>query len=305
MLIDSEPQGFGLVGRVFSWMLDLLPYCDSQGWQRADWRIYSPNYGEPPDFNIFPSVLEMVYTPDPKPAGMVSFDELHWRFNPQDGAGRHFNGDYQLANTYWTSYFKFTPDVTEPLDEWCKKNSLGAGTLGVHYRGTDQFTIHNESTPVTIGEFLLVLDDFLQATPGVRQVFAASDDANFIAQLHSFCFEHQLPSLCHLHIRSVDGCETYTHHPWSQNRLYAHEALRDCLTLAKCEWLLANYSSLSAWAKVVNPHLKSYRMSACTIYGTERGGAFPHGWAPLYEGHSAESRALLGRLQAAEWTKHL
>ena len=100
MLIESEPQGFGLFGRVFSWMLDLLPYCDSQGWQRADWRIYSPNYGEPPDFNIFPSVLEMVYTPDPKPAGMVSFDELHWRFNPQDGAGRHFNGDYQRFIDY-------------------------------------------------------------------------------------------------------------------------------------------------------------------------------------------------------------
>jgi hypothetical protein len=300
MFIESDYMGFGLFGQIFSWILDILPYCDSQGWNRAVWNIKSRSYGEPPDYNIFPSVLQTVYAPESEPVGRISLEELHWRFNPKDGAGRHFCGDFRLANKYWTSYFRLAPVVVDGVDEFCQQNHLGLGTLGVHYRGTDQFSVHCESTPVTVDEFLLILDDFLKGHPDIKCIFAASDESRFMDRLKEFA-NGRVEVLMHYHARSKDGAQLYLNHDVSQNLIFSYEAIRDCVTLSRCQYCLANFSALSAWTKVLNPELSSYRISACKISGTDMASAFPHGYAPRYLGNSEVARELLQRLQCDDW----
>jgi hypothetical protein len=300
VLIDSGYQGFGFFGQICSWILDLLPYCDSQGWNRAHWCIRSKLYGDTPNYNIFDSVIQTAYQPEDEPAGRVMFEDLHWKFNPQDGAGRHFGGDFVLANKFWTSYFRWAPFVTDLVDNFFEKTGLGNGTLGLHYRGTDQFVIHNESNAVTIAEFLLILEDYLSTHPDVENIFACSDDWNFEYELKAFC-RGSYEVFMHDHSRSRDGTAFYMHHGEEHNRGLAVEAIRDCVSLSRCQYLLANYSALSAWAKVLNPDLVSHRISACKIFGTENGGAFPHGYAPFYPGKSPEARKLIANLRIGDW----
>ena len=296
MLIDSGYQGFGFFGQICSWILDLLPYCDEQGWQRAHWRIRSKLYGDPPDYNIFDSVIETVYTPESDPPGKVMFEDLHWQFNPRDGAGWHFHGDYQRANKIWNSYFRFRPWITDFVDKFFQVTGLGEGTLGLHYRGTDQFVISEESNRVTIDEFMLVLRDYLTVHPAVRNIFACSDDANFPGVLKEFCFgKYEL--YMYEHARSLDHHALYRFHDEAINRSLAVEAIRDCVSLSKCQYVLANFSALSAWAKLLNPDLDSQRISACKIMSN----AFPHGYAPFYTGQSDEAKALLARLREGDW----
>jgi hypothetical protein len=302
MIIESQLMEWGLFGQAFSWLLDLLPYCDRYGGNHVtEWRLRSKHYGEPPDFSLLPMVFEMVYKPEPDPIGRVSFEDLHWHLNPNDGAGRHFKGDFNLANKYWSSYFRLTPVVTDMVDEYCKERNLGANTLALHYRGTDQYSIHNESTPVTIDEFLLVLEDFLFGHTDIKRVFAASDEEPFMVRLDEFCKAHGLEMFMHDHDRAKDGRQTYLSHPPEKNKIFAYEAIRDCYTLSRCHYCLSNFSALSAWSKVLNPELLSYRISSCKIQGTDRGGAFPHGWAPKYLGNRPEVQELLKRLQSEDW----
>jgi hypothetical protein len=55
--------------------------------------------------------------------------------------------------------------------------------------------------------------------------------------------------------------------------------------------------ALSAWAKVLNPQVDSQRISACKI----QSNAFPHGYAPFYEGSGEKAREILARLRAGDW----
>src|ERR1039458_482221 len=132
MMIESQLMEWGLFGQAFSWLLDLLPYCDRYSWNRTEWKLRSKHYGDPAkDFSLLPMVFEMVYVPEADPIGKASFEDLHWYLNPEDGAGRHFHGDFELANKCWSSYFRLTPVVTDMVDEYCKERNIGAGTLAL------------------------------------------------------------------------------------------------------------------------------------------------------------------------------
>ena len=186
--------------------------------------------------------------------------------------------------------------MTDFVDEFFARMGLGEGTLGLHYRGTDQYTIAEESNRVTVEEFLFILDDYLGGHPDVRTIFACSDDANFIEELRGFC-SGRFPVCWYDHQRTADRSALYRFHDESMNRNLAVEAIRDCVSLARCQYVLANYSALSAWAKVLNPQVDSQRISACKI----QSNAFPHGYAPFYEGRSEKAREMLTQFRAGDW----
>jgi len=76
MRIESELLTEGLFGQVLIWMLELVPYLDQLG-QKPEWILRSRNYGQPPGFNIFPSIITTTYEPGSESgASAVSFERL-------------------------------------------------------------------------------------------------------------------------------------------------------------------------------------------------------------------------------------
>ena len=291
MTIKSDFLPHGLFGQIFAWMLDLLPHCDRQGWQRCSWDIKSRLYGPAPGYNIFPTVIETAYEPQPDPPGTASFEDLHFMLNPDrehGGAGAHFRGNFQLAHDCWTRYFRFPAMTRSEL--FSEKNALG-----VHYRGTDKNADSFQTNPVSVADFLAVLEDFLSWHRDFDFVFAASDDATFIESLRGFC-HNRLPMCCHSHARSTNSEPLFYSHPAQENQWFAEEAVRDCVSLSQCRYMLANMSALSAFAKVLNPDLEAYRIAAC------KQPWFPHGHTTLYTGKRAAVRDITDRLQKDDWT---
>ena len=150
----------------------------------------------------------------------------------------------------------------------------------------------------------MVVQDFIETHPNIDQIFVATDEQAFIELIKIFAVERKINLLFHDHSRSGDGNEIYLTHDPVINKIISYETIRDCYTLSKCRYLLANYSALSAWAKVINPDLESYRTAACYIgcqhYWKET--AFPHGFATLYKSDNPEVQKLLKRLQMYDWT---
>ena len=291
MIIESDYLTEGLFGQVYVWMLEVLPYIDEQKW-RPDWRIRTKNYGEAPDFNIFPSIIQLNYEPEAE-GSTLSFEEL------QRTKGVSFRHDFRKAGEYWNKFFCWPADVSQRLDDFWTSHFRDATVLGVHYRGTDKNVDTFQTNPVSLSQYLCVVEDFLDSHPDVNSIFVASDDQCFIEAMSRF------PNVCwHEQKRSEDNQPLWNRHDVSKNHIVAKEALLDCLTLAKCKYGLKCMSQLSAFSKVVNPELEIYRVSAC------KPGWFPEAFIPLYKSSNKATQALLKVLQqddfqSSAWSRGL
>src|ERR1039458_10835868 len=58
--------------------------------------------------------------------------------------------------------------------------------VGVHYRGTDKNSDITQTNSMSRGRFLSALEDFLTNYSEAKTIFIASDDSNFIDDVHSF-----------------------------------------------------------------------------------------------------------------------
>src|SRR5208337_4811606 len=130
MIIESDYLTEGLFGQVFIWMLEILPYVDSQGW-KPEWRIRTKNYGDPETSNIFPGIIRTAYDPEPG-AELTSFEQLKFFHK------HHFRHNFRGASRYWNAHFRFPDEVHERLEAFWRENFAGDTVLGVHYRGTDK-----------------------------------------------------------------------------------------------------------------------------------------------------------------------
>ena len=287
MIIKSGYFTGGLFAQALTWMLETLPYIDAAGW-KPEWIIRTKIYGQAPTFNIFPGIIQTAYTPDTKPGGVLSFEGLRTE------TAHRFKGDFHLANKYWTAYFRFTEDVHKQLESFWEQNLLGDDTLGVHYRGTDKNQALLETNPVSASDFLCVLDDFLLAHPDIKTVFVASDDFYFIELIKAFALG-RIRVLAHELPRSRNGLPIYYHHNVSENQELAKQAILDCLTLSRCRYCLSCMSGLSAFAKVLNPNLRAYRVAA------SKPDWFPQAYIPRYHGSSVAARKVLQILQRDDW----
>jgi hypothetical protein len=259
-------------------MLEVLPYLDSKG-LRPEWLIRTKNYGEPPYDNIFPGIIQTAYLPQ-KEAGELTLEAL------KRDHGASFAGDFRTANRYWNTFFKFSEEIHTRLDAFCQEHFTGQTVLGVHFRGTDKNAALWETNPVSHAEFLRVVEDFLQTHPEITLIFVATDDAQFLKAIAQ-C----RPVIAHAQSRSSDGRTLWDGHSSAENQAIGKEAILDCLTLARCRYVLKGMSALSAFSKVMNPELEAYRVSAC------KRDWFPEAFIPLYRSRNRATRKMLGKLQ--------
>src|SRR5271157_5223574 len=103
MIIRRNYLTEGLFGQVFCWMLEVLPYIQSQG-SKPEWEVLTKNYGEPPTYNIFPHVIRTAY--EPEPGGEIKSLEQLQLFHKHN-----FRRDFRAAQRYWTAFFCLTADV--------------------------------------------------------------------------------------------------------------------------------------------------------------------------------------------------
>jgi hypothetical protein len=170
MKIQSDYLSEGLFAQAFVWMLEILPYVKSQGWKPA-WQIHTRNYGQPPDYNIFPGIIRTLYTPD-EDGQTVSFEYLQQNHPKILG----FSG----AAALWNDYFRFTDDVYERLEQFSQTNMSEQTVLGLHFRGTDKNRDQKQTNPVTPYQFLYLVEHFLERHPDVTSIFVATDEDRFL-----------------------------------------------------------------------------------------------------------------------------
>jgi hypothetical protein len=286
MIIQSDFLTEGLFGQILIWMLETLPYIDSVGW-RPTWIIRTRNYGQPPTFNIVPSIIRTTYGTDQEPGAITALEDLKARH------GHDFRGDFALAYRYWHSHFRFTEDVYQRVAHFYDRNLEDKTSLGVHYRGTDKNNDLSQTNPVSHADFLCALNDFLRTHKDVTTLFVASDDHYFVDRIMK-----NVPNRCcltfHRQDRSKDSLPLFTRHPISQNVDMAKDAIVDCLTLSCCRYVLSSMSALSAFAKVLNPNLKIWRIAAC------KPSWFPVAYIEKYGGYGSRARGVLRALQEGD-----
>lgn len=286
MIIRSDLLTEGLFGQVFAWMLEVLPYVDSQGW-KPNWEILTRNYGSPPSFNIFPGIIATNYEPDDS-RDVVSFEHL------QRTRKHEFRHDFAGAHQAWARHFRFPTDIYSKLDSFWNKYFSGKVVLGVHYRGTDKNADPYQTNPVTQYQFICVIEDFLNSHGDVDAIFVASDDARFVDAMshfqNAFSYDQE---------RSLDNRPLWNQRSVDQDQALAKEAILDCLTLSKCRYGLKCMSQLSAFSKIMNPELEIYRVSACKT------SWFPEAYVPRYESESRAMRALLRVIQQDDYQSNL
>ena len=286
MKIQSDYLTEGLFGQVFAWMLEILPYLESKK-LRPEWLIRTKNYGQPPDFNIFPSIICTAYAPEPG-GDVASLEQLQARKK------YNLRHNFSLAAACWNSYFRFTDDVYQRLDKFWQENLAGQTVLGLHYRGTDKNTDTFQTNPVSQYQFLCVVEDFLKTHPDVTAIFVASDDARFLKSVSGFA-----RTVSHVQERSAGATPLWNSHQAADNQAVAKDAILDCLTLSRCRYVLKCMSQLSAFSKVFAPELEVYRVSAC------KPNWFPEAYIPCYRSKNRAMQSLLGALQDGDYLEPL
>ena len=298
LTVRSHQLTEGLFGQVLIRCLVVTPYFKKHA-LRPLWQVLSPNYGPPPDFDIFPEVLDLAYEPDrsDRPNPVLSLEEL------KDEIGHptySFHDDFQLANALFFEHFAFPKSVVATARQ-LSLQFANNHVLGLHYRGTDKNRDPAESNSVSQQLFLRAVRDFLQEHPTVDMLFVASDEASFVAEAQTV---FDLPVISFQQIRSKQGHldrllgkdiePLHKGHHKSQNVHMAHNAIVDALVMAECNYLLKSQSALSAWAKIFNPEIEAYRLSAC------KNDWFPDAFIPLYKSADPRLQAELDTVQRGE-----
>jgi hypothetical protein len=281
VIIRSDFLTEGLFGQVLIWMLEILPYVDQKGW-KPHWEIRTKHYGAPPEFSILPGIIVPNYAGDDS-GHTESLEQLQKRHQ------HNFKFDFHAAQKAWATHFRFTADVQTRLDQFWSECFPDNTVLGIHYRGTDKNVDTFQTNRVTQQQFLCAVEDFLGNHPDVTGLFVASDDSRFIEAIQRFPNVH-----FYNHNRAKDDRPLWNQHECSHNQAIAKDAILDCLTLARCQYGLKCMSQLSAFAKIINPALDIYRISAC------KPDWFPEAYIPRYHGYDPAVRAMLGVLQRGD-----
>lgn len=279
----------GLFGQVLLWVFEILPYLDEQG-MVPEWEIRSKLYGDPAQgFIVIPGLLEPNYRRDAGGREPTSVKLLHLR----DQGTVTLGNDWDYLSELWLRYFSIPERIIERADGF---PNLGVA-LGLHYRGTDKNKAVEETNYVSENNFLRVTDDFIDKHPEIKRIFLASDENEFIERVRLRYPNHDViesgPVVHHKDTGNGSGFEKGDH------------ALLDCLLLSRCRYLVKCQSALSGFAKVLNPKLEAYRISAnkLTPWAKEI-PYFPDGFLPKYQSERPECKKVLEHLFVDDWTEN-
>lgn len=268
----------GLFGQVVLWTFEVLPYLAQRGILPA-WAVRSRLYGEPPDWRILPGVFDLAY--DEPTQGTRDVSMLALRVKAVSVLG----GDWAALHRLWHAYFRVPARIVARADAV----ALPPGTLGLHYRGTDKNLALRETNPVDIEDFLLLAEEFLSERPEWHTVFMATDDHAVVTRARQRLVGKTIINLGEVSFHkgpTIDGDR-------------ADRALLDCLLLSRCAAVLKCSSALSGFAKVLNPALDCYRVSACKMFGDVP--YFPDAHVPRLQSRSAVGQQILARQFQGDW----
>jgi hypothetical protein len=183
-----------------------------------------------------------------------------------------------------------------PSSAVLKAKQIGdlSNALGIHYRGTDKQIALHDTNPISAGELLSIIEDYLENHESVSTVFIATDEPGFVPLARS-----------RLRADVINLGEVSYHKAAAtreQIRERSERALIDCLALSMCRCVLLNSSALSAFAKILNPELDIYRLCASKMFTDIP--YFPVAYIPKYSTASRKIQALIDRLMSGDWTAH-
>ncbi len=287
ILLSTTPEQLqeGLFGQVFLWVFEILPYLEREG-IFPEWAIRSTLYGAPDDFLVIPGLLEINYD---------AVAETDQDVNLLDLRARHvvtLGNDWDYIAQLWHKYFRWPARVIRRADEFPSLHRA----LGIHFRGTDKNKSLVETNYVSPEDFLTLLLDFVATHPDIEMIYVASDENGFIEKVLDQ----------HLSVRILtSGSGTHHKTAAAQNDLSKGDhALLDCLLLSRCQYLLKCQSALSGFAKILNPQLDAYRVSANKLAPWSYGNPyFPDAFLPKLKSQNPECQKILSRLLSGDWTE--
>lgn len=268
----------GLFGQVLLWTFEVLPALERRGVVPV-WDIRSRLYGQPPDYRVLPGVFESVHPPSARIHREISLLKL------RTADVSVLGGDWQAVHDLWHRHFRLPGRVLALADEV----SLPAGTLGVHYRGTDKNLSALDTNPVSIDDMLVLVEDALAGQPGCPAVFVATDEYAFVQAARE-----RFSGLPVINLGEVAFHKSNPGHAGKADR-----ALLDCLLLSRCGLVLKCSSALSGFAKVLNPSLACYRVSASKVF--HQVPYFPDAHIPRWAARGDAARGVLARLFEGDW----
>lgn len=279
MKITSKNLKGGLYGQLLLWCLELLPYLKENN-INPSWDVKSEFYGTPSDYNIFGKYIIPNKEKCLEPHN--SFDLFELKSNHGEKFFTNFKGDFSLANILFFDFFSFsdeiTKEVTSVMDTYKDKK-----ILGLHCRGTDK--IGTEGGYIDINIFKRLVDDYLDYNK-IDVIFIFSDEINISKTIEGYYDKKYL-------VKNFNDTEsntllfnTYNNNLKSNDLLYK-KTIVDSIVLSKCNAVIKTSSQFSAWAKIFNPKIEIYRVSAF------KENWFPDFYIPLYKSENELIKKML------------
>ena len=287
LCITSSPRELqqGLFGQAFYYLLQILPYLEQQSIFPA-WEIATQHYGDEPDCITVPGVLDLAYIPVAGPYLRLSLEEMRRRH------AHVLGNDWAALNHLWNAYFLIPDRVKQAAGEVLPSGRV----LGIHYRGTDKQTSTWDSNPISPGDYLTLIKNFIKDQEPFDAVFAASDQFSFVDQLRDAV---QIP------VVTMGEVEFHMASVHSTTRAFkADRAMLDCLLFSRCNCVVETSSALPSFAKLLNPGLEIYRCAASKLFGKLYTNMpyFPVAHIPVIPLEDRESKAILAAAMENDWT---
>jgi hypothetical protein len=286
---DADYLQEGLFGQVIVFVFEVLPYLDAHRVIPV-WEIRSKLYGKAEnDFIVIPGLLDAKTVHPSNSVQEAAFGLATIREKNPVTLGN----DWDYIHKLWHKYFSIPEKISKRADQFPDLSEA----LGLHYRGTDKNKALEETNFVSEADFITLADDFIQCHPGIKTILIASDEDSFVDLFRLKYPKHQIVNsgsvIHHKAQGEQDNCSKGEH------------ALLDCLLLSRCKYLLKCQSALSGFAKVLNPKIEAYRVSANKLaYWNRDVPYFPDGFLPKYSSMNPQCQELLDRLFEGDWTSN-
>jgi hypothetical protein len=155
------------------------------------------------------------------------------------------------ANRVISQYFEVLPEIQKSLDdEWAELFKPTDKVVGVHVRGTDK-QVRIGGRKILPDEYYPYIDNLLKK--GYNKIFLATDDSSFYDIFNSK-YPDTVKSLSGI-LRDVNGKNIFLDESVTNNYKKGLDVLKDCLGLAKTDFLLKSASGVSEFAIYFNTNL--------------------------------------------------
>jgi hypothetical protein len=276
---------------IISYILKVLPIIEEKNIDKQNiyWDITTLYYG-----NIFPNILEyeMINNyemiKNDENTEIIDLEDITCGFSSQEKK-YHIGNDFLGLNKLFFKYFTIPQHIVNIVNTYDLTHYLG-----LHYRGTDKFTDPEMNTPISIYEYKIIIDSYINVN-NITHIFLSTDEGELLSY-----FSTKYPSITIKIARDMRG-DLFWKNPINYTN-NAREAMVDLLCLSKCNTILKTSSALSSYAKIINPNINIYRINA-SIYTINDTPYFPDSYIPLLEcneKYSAECNEILIKKQEEE-----